>query len=86
MLVVYYSMQHMECFIKHEDHYRARVNFHCGFEKINVISEKLTVSQKDLFSKTCFGHFLNIKSYANQDKLVHHVLLREVNQPNLNEM
>ncbi|XP_062079926.1 uncharacterized protein LOC133784651 [Humulus lupulus] len=38
--------KHMECFIKHEDHYRARVNFHCGFEKINVISEKLTDSQQ----------------------------------------
>ncbi|KAL2467380.1 Ubiquitin-like protease domain-containing protein [Abeliophyllum distichum] len=57
--------------------------------KIDVIGKlnaKLKESQKQLFKETCFGPFLDMKDIRLQHQLIHKMLLREVMQPNYNEM
>ena len=52
---------------------------------IKDLKDKLSDAQKVLFRQTCFGHFFDVNDiFLHQ--LVHHVLLREVFQPNCNEM
>ncbi|KAL2512390.1 Uncharacterized protein Adt_17990 [Abeliophyllum distichum] len=43
-------------------------------------------SQKKMFRDTCFAHFLDVKDIIVNHQLIHQVLLREVKQPNPDEM
>lgn len=42
----------------------------------------LSPAQLDLFSKTCFGHFLKMPDFKVQPQVFHGLLLREVQQKN----
>ena len=41
---------------------------------MNKIKEKLTYFQKEMFSKTCFGAFLNITKFTHSPQLLHNLM------------
>ncbi|KAM6562747.1 hypothetical protein CsatB_022745 [Cannabis sativa] len=52
------------------------------FQVIENIKSCLSDVQLEMFSKTCFGHFLNLPDFKVQPQVFHGLLLREVQQPN----
>ncbi|XP_060960934.1 uncharacterized protein LOC115721716 [Cannabis sativa] len=52
------------------------------FQVIENIKSCLSDVQLEIFSKTCFGHFLNLPDFKVQPQVFHGLLLREVQQPN----
>lgn len=49
---------------------------------VENIRSCLSPAQLDLFSKTCFGHFLKMPDFKVQPQVFHGLLLREVQQKN----
>ncbi|KAM6551782.1 hypothetical protein CsatB_001590 [Cannabis sativa] len=52
------------------------------FQVIQNIKSCLSPEQLEMFSKTCFGHFLKLPEFKVQPQVFHGLLLREVQQPN----
>ncbi|KAM6553286.1 hypothetical protein CsatB_014048 [Cannabis sativa] len=52
------------------------------FQVIENIKSCLSDVHLEMFSKTCFGHFLNLPDFKVQPQVFHGLLLREVQQPN----
>ncbi|KAM6595906.1 hypothetical protein CsatA_006430 [Cannabis sativa] len=52
------------------------------FQVIENIKSCLSPEQLEMFSKTCFGHFLKLPDFKVQPQVFHGLLLREVQQPN----
>ena len=48
---------------------------------IHTIEDKLTTSQKGMFSKTYFGAFLIITKFTSSPSLLHNLMYRIVNVP-----
>ena len=46
---------------------------------MNKIKDKLTASQKEMFSKTCFGVFLNSTKFTPSPQLLHNLMCKIVN-------
>ena len=46
---------------------------------MNTIKDKLIDSQKEIFSKTCFGAFLNITKFTPSPQLLHNLMCKIVN-------
>ncbi|KAK2661998.1 hypothetical protein Ddye_000572 [Dipteronia dyeriana] len=57
-------------------------------DTIKNINNKLTMQQKIMFKQTCFGNFLSMggNRLIFSAKMVHQLLLRQVENPNTNEM
>ncbi|KAK0591005.1 hypothetical protein LWI29_034332 [Acer saccharum] len=57
-------------------------------DTIKNINNKLTMEQKIMFEQTCFGNFLNMggNRLIFSAQMVHQLLLRQVENPNTNEM
>lgn len=53
-----------------------------SFKMVEQIKRCLSPTQLELFSKTCFGHFLKMPEFKVQPKIFHRFLLREVQQKN----
>ncbi|KAL2470816.1 DUF1985 domain-containing protein [Abeliophyllum distichum] len=43
-------------------------------------------AQRNMFNDTCFGHFVEMSEIVLNPQLIHQVLIREVKQPNVDEM
>ena len=48
---------------------------------MNKIKDKLTTSQKDTVSKTCFRVFLNITKFRSSLQLLHNLMYKIINIP-----
>ena len=46
----------------------------------------MSIKQKELFGGTSFGPFLNLPEYKYQSQLFHRLFMRELNQPNPDEL
>ncbi|CAA2979118.1 Hypothetical predicted protein [Olea europaea subsp. europaea] len=64
----------------------ASINVFFKDDIISDLQENLTETQKQIFSKTCFGHFLRMNYVRIQHQTIHKMLLMEVKQSNDNEM
>ena len=53
---------------------------------IQKIKNKLTDGQLEMFRRTSFGHLLDVNIFQFSGQVVHHILLREAEQPNDEEM
>ncbi|XP_062096756.1 uncharacterized protein LOC133802459 [Humulus lupulus] len=72
--------------INEEDWLKSKIILYSTFDVIQKIKNKLTSKQLEMFRKTCFGHFLDANAFQFSGQIVHHILLREVEQPNVEEM
>lgn len=50
------------------------------------MNKKFSPHQRSLFKNTCLGAFIDLKVIELQPQLIHQLLLREVKQPNTDEM
>ena len=48
-------------------------------DMMNIIKEKLTDAQKEMFSKMCFGPFLNFTKFTPSLHILHNLLCRIAN-------
>ena len=53
---------------------------------IKNINSKLSTNQKELFGHTFFGPFPKLPEFKYQAQLLHHLFLKYLIQPNLEEM
>ncbi|KAM6545959.1 hypothetical protein CsatB_026695 [Cannabis sativa] len=53
-----------------------------SYKVIDNIKTCLSSKQLEMFSKTCFGHFIKLLNFKVQPQVFHGLLLREVQQPN----
>ncbi|XP_030480073.2 uncharacterized protein LOC115697276 [Cannabis sativa] len=72
--------------INEEDWIKSKIILYSSYDVIQKIKNKLTSKQLEMFRKTCFGHFLDVSEFQFSGQIVHHILLREVEQPNVEEM
>ncbi|KAL8101335.1 hypothetical protein AgCh_033279 [Apium graveolens] len=56
------------------------------YDPIIDIRALLSVEQLSEFSNSCFGKFLNIPNFKLQNQLIHNILIRQLKQPNPNEL
>jgi hypothetical protein len=66
--------------------FKGKVTLLSPHEVITELNEKFSSHQRTLFKKTCFGSFIDLKEIVLQPQLIHQLLLRQVKQPNSNEM
>ncbi|GAY67394.1 hypothetical protein CUMW_256080 [Citrus unshiu] len=72
--------------IPYADHFPGRITSMCKLDVVvNVIREKLTKQQLQLFKDNIFGHFLQCRSYPFSGAIVHNILLRQVSHGAGNE-
>ena len=50
-----------------------------GEDVMTKIKEKLIDSQKEIFSKTCFGAFLNITKFTHSPQILHNLMCKIAN-------
>lgn len=65
---------------------RQKINLYSKTRVVELLNEKLTAKQKDLFRKGCFGHLLDFKFKKFPSQLIHHLILRQCPQAKPNEL
>ncbi|KAL2541717.1 DUF1985 domain-containing protein [Abeliophyllum distichum] len=63
-----------------------KVNAFSRNDVISTLRGRMSDVQRKMFSESCFGHFLEMNEIVLNHQLMHQVLLREVKQPNVDEM
>ena len=69
-----------------EDRFRGKYLFYNDFKVIKNINSKLSMKEKELFGHTSLGAFLKLPEFKYQAQLLHHIFLKELVQPNPEEM
>lgn len=81
-----YQTKDWDYIIHHDKWFAGKVNVSSTDMVISNLCGNLSNDQRALFRKTCFGPYVDMKEISLQPQLIHQVLLREVKQPNLDEM
>ena len=63
---------------KEDEVYKSKITNLCNLGVIEEIKKKLNPPQLDLFTRSCFGHFLDLQELNISPQLIHQLLLREV--------
>ena len=64
----------------------SRVSYYMNENVFLHLKEKLSDKKIELFKKSCFGYFLDMKNVKVQPQVLHCLLLREVCQPKSDEI
>lgn len=66
--------------------FKGKVTLYSPHEVITDLNKKFSQHQRSLFKNMCLGAFIDLKVIELQPQLIHQLLLREVKQPNTDEM
>lgn len=76
----------MEYDISVEKHKPAKISTINKYDPISETRALLSAKQLSDFTDSCFGHFMNMPHFKLQNQLIHNLLLRQLKQPNPNEL
>ena len=81
-------MQKYKLIVKEEDYFTCRITRYAKLEVIKNIKEKLNKRQEIMFRQSCLGALLDLdyKKFQWAAQVVHHLLLRQIDQPNREEL
>ncbi|KDO44608.1 hypothetical protein CISIN_1g037182mg, partial [Citrus sinensis] len=68
----------MEPKIKESEYFKAKISNRSSLEAVEDIKNRLSEAQKNIFRRSCFGHFFDVKELKFSAQLLHSILLREV--------
>lgn len=69
-----------------DKHKGAKVVCANKYDPITELRTILSIEQLDSFSKSCFGHLMNLPNFKLQNQLIHNLLVRQLVQPNIDEI
>ncbi|XP_052176003.1 uncharacterized protein LOC127790500 [Diospyros lotus] len=76
----------MEYVVDVKDRVRGKISNRCRIQMIHDVYYSLDAEHKDLFTKSCFGHLLNVANMKIALQMVHQLILRSVKTSKQNEV
>ena len=56
----------------------AKINFYGNmYDVVSLVSQKLSVTQRELFEETCFGHLMDMKPMILSAQIIHQLVARQ---------
>ncbi|OIT30885.1 hypothetical protein A4A49_17658 [Nicotiana attenuata] len=80
------DLEYWDFYLPASEAYKTKPTHNTNVNIVDELKENLTPRQLDMFQKTCFGHFFGLPKMLVQNQLIHALLLREVYQPNQDEI